>query len=202
MPIARTVAVGLPHHVIQKGARGINLFHCDEDRSRYLNLLRTNGARYGCDFWAWCLMSNHIHLVAVPRNGDSLARTMGESHRLYARRLNKRQDLQGHLFQERFRSYPIDNDAYLLGAICYIELNPVEAGLVKQAVDYEWSSARHHIFGSHDTLIASSPVRDMVRDWAGFLSDTTAQRVSRVDIERRLAAFEKAAKNLNLSRDK
>ena len=79
--LARVVIPHLPHHVLQRGVRSLPLFRTDEDRHEYLRLLSTYGARDGLRFWAWCLMTNHVHLVVVPERPDSLARAIGEAHR-------------------------------------------------------------------------------------------------------------------------
>jgi putative transposase len=82
------------------------------------------------EVWAYCLMPDHVHLIAVPRTADGLNRAIGEAHRRYSRMVNSRENWRGHLWQGRFASYVLDK-SYLLTAARYIELNPVRAGLIR-----------------------------------------------------------------------
>ena len=102
---ARVVIPHRPHHVIQRGVRSLPIFFSEADRDTYLGLLAQFGAHEGVQFWAWCLMTNHVHLVVVPpENPTALARAIGEAHRRYTRPVNFRAGVRGHLFQERFHS--------------------------------------------------------------------------------------------------
>ncbi len=121
------------------------------------------------EIWAYCLMRNHVHLVAVPESKDGLAKAVGEAHRRYTRYVNFREGWRGHLWQGRFKSYVMD-ESYLLAAVRYIELNPVRAKLVSNPADYPWSSAAAHVEGREDRLIVASPLREMVGDWREFLN--------------------------------
>ena len=92
-------------------------------------------------------MPNHVHLIAVPESEIGLARAIGEAHRRYTRRINFREGWRGHLWQERFASFPMD-ESYLLATARYIEMNPVAAaGFVANPGDYLWSSAVHILPG-------------------------------------------------------
>ena len=113
-------------------------------------------------------MPNHVHLIAVPQDEQGLARAIGEAHRRYTRRVNFREGWRGHLWQERFASFPMD-ETYLLAAARYVEMNPVHAGLVKRPEDYPWSSARAHIEGRDDSLVKVAPLLEIVGDWRTFL---------------------------------
>ncbi|KAF0125950.1 MAG: transposase [Elusimicrobia bacterium] len=141
--IARVVIPQCPHHITQRGVRSMQVFLNDADRRKYLNLLKANGKKYGVEFLAYCLMSNHVHIVAVPESGDSLARAIGEAHRKYTREVNLREDVRGYLFQGRFYSCPTD-ERYFVTAALYTERNPVRAGICRQAWGYQWSSAAFH----------------------------------------------------------
>ena len=88
-------------------------------------------------------MTNHIHLVAVPAEGDGLQRVLKPLHMRYAQRINRAQGWKGHLWQGRFFSSPLD-DVYLWAAVRYVERNPVRAGIVRRAENYRWSSAAEH----------------------------------------------------------
>lgn len=142
--IARVVIPGIGHHITQRGVRSINIFHNDEDKKAYIKLLSKLSSKEGSEIHAYCLMDNHVHLLLVPKKEDSLRKIVGETHRLYTRRINFRQEVRGHLFQERFFSCPLDNSHYIATAR-YIEKNPVRAGMCQQAWDYDFSSAKYHI---------------------------------------------------------
>src|SRR5690606_15343147 len=100
-------------------------------------------AETGLAVWAFCLMTNHVHLLAVPGRADALARGAGLAHRRHAAALNRRHGWTGHLWAGRFFSTPLD-EAHLWAAVRYIELNPVRAGLVARAEEWPWSSACAH----------------------------------------------------------
>jgi putative transposase len=168
--LARVVIPSLPHHVIQRGVRSLPIFFSDADREAYLALLAQFGAREGLQFWAWCLMTNHVHLVVVPPDEPTaLARAIGEAHRRYTRLVNFRERVRGHLFQERFHSFPIQTDPHLLTVVRYVERNPVRARMVPQAVTYPWSSARHHVQQTPDRLVTNSPIHAIAPDWGRLL---------------------------------
>lgn len=117
---------------------------------------------------AYCLMTNHVHLTLVPSTEDGLRAALGEAHRQYTRLINLRDKCRGHLWQERFHSFVMD-EAHVLACARYVELNPVAAGMVRRASDYRWSSARAHLSGKDDMLVCVSPLLSRVPDWAGFL---------------------------------
>ncbi len=167
--LARVVAPGLPHHVTQRGNRRQDSFFNDDDYRAYLDLMAEWCAHYGVAIWAYCLMTNHVHLIAVPETEAALGLAIGEAHRRYTRRVNFREGWRGHLWQGRFASFPLD-ERHLLAAARYVELNPVRAGMTKRPEDYAWSSARAHLAGRDDRLVKAGPLLDMVGDWAGFLA--------------------------------
>ena len=122
--IARVVVPRYPHHVTQRGNRRQQTFFCDDDYRAYLELMAEWCKRCGIEIWAYCLMPNHVHLIAVPNSEDGLRRGIGEAHRRYTRRVNFRERWRGHLWQGRFASFVLD-DLYLLAATRYVEMNPV-----------------------------------------------------------------------------
>ena len=179
--LARVTVPGLPHHVTQRGNRRQRVFFSEEDRQLYLRLLREQSRRYGVAFWAYCLMDNHVHVIAVPERPESLARVFGEAHRCYTTLVNQREGWTGYLWQGRFASFPLD-EAHGYAAIRYVERNPVEAGLVTRAEDYHWSSARSHVHKAHDPLLTPLRLAEEHGDWAGYLR-TPADAVG-LEIER------------------
>ena len=168
--IARIVVPGLPHHVVQRGNRRQDVFFNDRDRFVYITLLRTACEEHGVRIWAYCLMRNHVHVIAVPEHADSLARCFADAHVRYTRRINRREGWQGHLWQARFCSRVMD-ERYLVAAVRYVERNPVTAGLVRLAWQYRWSSAAWHVgIRSRDPLvIGDEPLRTLIDDWRSYL---------------------------------
>lgn len=167
--IARIVAPGYPHHITQRGNRRQQTFFSDDDYRAYLDLMSQWCGRSGVSVWAYCLMPNHVHLVAVPESEDGLRRAIGEAHRRYTLRVNAREGWLGHLWQGRFASVVLD-EAHLLAAVRYVERNPVRAGLVASAEQWPWSSARAHVSGLDDILAKVAPMRDWVGDWTQYLA--------------------------------
>jgi len=144
--IARVVVPEVPHHITQRGNRRLQTFFCDEDYEAYRDLMSQWCTRWGIEVWAYCLMPNHVHLIAVPPSEKALSQAIGEAHRRYTRRVNFREGWRGHLWQGRFASFPMDK-THLYLAARYVELNPVRAKFVKKPQEYRWSSAAAHIAG-------------------------------------------------------
>jgi putative transposase len=144
--ISRLVASGYPHHDTQRGVRSMPIFDDDGDRIAYLGFMAEELKRFSVEVLAWCLMTNHTHLIVVPSDARLLARAIGEAHRRYTRMKNFSAGVRGYLFQGRFGSCVLD-ERHLLAAARYVELNPVNAGIVKDAEQYPWSSARYHLGG-------------------------------------------------------
>ena len=135
--LARLVIPGLPHHITQRGNRRQKTFFNDGDYQAYLELMAEWCGEHGVEIWSYCLMPNHVHLIAVPKTEDGLRCAIGEAHRRYTRRINFRKKWRGYLWQGRFASFVMD-EPYLLAAARYVELNPVRAKLVKTARQWPW----------------------------------------------------------------
>jgi putative transposase len=166
---ARVVVPGVPHHVTQRGARRMQVFFSASDYLSYKTLLAQKARRYGLDLWVYCLMPNHVHLIVVPSSKEGLARPLGEAHHRYALYVNRRHGWRGHLWQERFASFPMD-EPHLMAAIRYVLLNPVRAGLARTATDWPHSSARAQILGEADPLVNCRPTSDRIADWELYLN--------------------------------
>ena len=141
--LARIVAVDVSHPLTQRGNGRRFILDCDADRAVYLSLLRENIAVYRVTLIGYCLMSNHIHLIAIPRMADGLALALKHTHGRYAFYWNAAHNSSGHAWQGRFYSCPLD-EPHLWEALRYAELNPVRAGLVREAECWPWSSAATH----------------------------------------------------------
>ena len=142
--IARIVAVGLPHHITQRGNYRQEVFLDDSDRRQYLSWIQDYSLKYRLSILAYCLMPNHVHYIAIPQEEDSLAKTFNIAHMRYSQYFNKKIKAGGHLWQGRFYSCILD-EPHLLMAAKYIERNPVRARLVKKPWEWRWSSAPAHI---------------------------------------------------------
>ncbi|HSB15041.1 MAG TPA: transposase [Bryobacteraceae bacterium] len=157
---ARLVVPGFPHHITQRGNHRQDVFFSDNDRRMYLAILRDHVHRQNVRILAWCLMTNHVHIVAVPSRDDSFALAFGRTHNEYARWLHVRQRRVGHLWQNRFHSCPLEG-RHLWEAVRYTELNPVRAGVVCAARDWRWSSAQAHLGGGDEwNLVDLIPWRE------------------------------------------
>ncbi len=167
--LSRIVVPGYPHHVTQRGVRSMDVFHSESDRREYLSMLGEEIAWHGVAILAWCLMTNHVHFVAVPHRETSLAGAFGAAHRRYTRMKNFAVGVRGYLFQGRFGSCVLD-ESHLMAAARYVELNPVRVGLVTLPWEYPWSSARFHVrIAEHDSLVTDRTLLGLVSDWEGFL---------------------------------
>lgn len=170
----RLVVPGYPHHVTQRGNRRMKTFFCREDYAAYLALLAEARTDARVAIWAYCLMPNHVHLVVVPEEREGLAALFRQVHRRYTRRINFREDWRGHLWQERFHSFVMD-ERHLLAAVRYTELNPVRAGLCDHAAGWEWSSARAHLSGSDDAVVTVMPMLQRIADWRAYLGESGSE---------------------------
>jgi len=166
--LPRGVAPWYPHHVVQRGNRRLPTFFRDEDYWLYLRLISEWCDKFHVEIWAYCLMTNHVHLIAVPETMDGLRKAIGEAHRRYTTAVNRREKWTGHLWQGRFSSVVMD-EAHLLTAARYVELNPVRARMVVRPDEYKWSSARAHMLGQDDILVKAGRLLGEVGDWPEYL---------------------------------
>lgn len=145
---ARIVIPNYPHHVIQQGHNRQTVFVGDDDYRYYLDNLAEWKEALECKVYAFCLMTNHVHLIIdpadKPENLGKLMKRIGGRQTRYVNRLEGR---RGTLWEGRFRSSPIDRDSYLLACCRYVELNPVVAGMIDDPADYPWSSCRSKLDG-------------------------------------------------------
>jgi REP-associated tyrosine transposase len=167
--LARVVLPGSPHHVTQRGNHREPIFFAAGDQAAYLSLLNAYSRQEGVKVMAYCLMPNHVHLVLVPGAAHGLHRALMATHGQYAQRINRMRGQSGHLWQGRYFSSPLDEN-HFLHAIRYVELNPVRAGLVVKAQDYEWSSARAHC-GTR-----FNPILESTSRWAQLAAITSWSR--------------------------
>ena len=166
--LARIVVPDVAHHVTQRGNRSQPVFFSDDDYAAYRGLVTAACAANDVRCLAWCLMPNHVHLILVPSDADGLRAALAEAHRRYSRAVNAAHGWTGYLWQGRFASYPMD-DAHLLTAIRYVELNPVRAKLAERAEAWRWSSATAHVTGKPDGLTDLKGMAGLHRNWRAML---------------------------------
>ena len=151
----------VPVHVIQRGNNRSACFVTDEDRSFYLFHLSRYLSRSDCELHAYCLMTNHVHLLLTPKHHNScgeLMKSVGQLHSQYVNRTYRR---TGTLWEGRFRSCLVQSEAYVLACYRYIELNPVRAGIVDTPTNFRWSSYPTNAFGEPNASI--TPHADYLR---------------------------------------
>jgi putative transposase len=182
--IARVVLPGVPLHLTQRGIRRFDVFRDQADRQLYIRLLGGSCQRSGLRICAYCLMTNHVHVVAIPERKDSVAKALHRCHGVYARLFNLKYELSGHLWQARPYSAALD-EQHLWAAIRYVELNPVRAGMINRAERYAWSSAAVHCGLKRDLLIHPEWASlDLIPDWKKWLEIGNKPEVDQLIRER------------------
>ena len=144
---ARIIVPGATVHLMQRGNNRCDCFFAEQDRAFYLFHLARLLPRARCALHAYCLMTNHIHLLVTARDPDSCATLMKHINQLYTQYVNRTYRRTGSLWGGRYKSCLVQSEGYLLTCCRYIELNPVRAGLAIQAADYPWSSFRANAHG-------------------------------------------------------
>lgn len=154
----RFIVPDLPVHIVQRGNNRMPCFQSDEDRLVYLSLVRELVRSTGCALHAYCLMTNHVHLMMTPPDGDACSSLMKVLSHRYALYFNKKYQRTGGLWEGRFRSCLVESSEYILACHRYIELNPVRAGMVCTAATYPWSSQAVNTGANADPLVTTHPV--------------------------------------------
>ena len=172
--MGRIVAPLMPHHVVQRGNRRQEVFFGEEDRIVYLRILQEQSQKNQVKIWAYCLMSNHVHFIAVPEGEAGLAKAIGETHKRYTRKVNFREGWRGYLWEGRFKSYVLD-EKYVYAAVRYVERNPVRVKIVQRAEDYRWSSALAHVQRRKDPLLSDFYLMEEIEDWSEYLREEEEQ---------------------------
>lgn len=184
--VARTVFAGLPHHVTHRGNGRETVFFNDDDRICYLTWLKEYADKHKLEIIAYCLMTNHVHLVAVTFAEESLHKVLRPLHMRYAQKINRERGCDGHLWRGRFFSSPLD-EGYMWAAVRYVERNPVRARMVRQAGDYDWSSAAGHCKLKEDRILTCSSrwIEEFegIENWTNWLTEGDDSR--KVEVLRR-----------------
>jgi putative transposase len=150
---ARITLPGVAVHVIHRGNDKAECFFSDEDRSFYLFHLGRYLPRARCALHAYCLMSNHVHLLLTAASASGCALLMKGIGQLYAQYVNKQYGRSGYLWEGRFKSCLVQSEQYLLRCYCYVELNPVRPSLVRHPAEYRWSSYSANALGKVSSLV-------------------------------------------------
>ena len=141
---SRIVIPQMPHHVTQRGNYRMDVFDESKNYRKYCELINEYTDDHGCEIVAYCLMTNHVHFIVIPKKEQSLAKIFNAVHMRYSHYINGKRGVKGHLWQGRFYSCVLD-EKHLYRAIRYVEKNPVRAKMVREARGYKWSSARQHM---------------------------------------------------------
>jgi len=150
----RSIFRGVAVHLIQRGVHPVACFRAESDYLVYLSQLRQLCAKYGCTIQAYCLMTNHVHLLLTPNTAEACTLVMRDLGRRYVPYFNRRHERTGTLWEGRFRSCIVESANYVLACYRYIELNPIRAGMVEHPAGYPWSSYSANGGGRADPSIA------------------------------------------------
>lgn len=162
--IARAVAPRFPHHIVQRGNNREDIFFNDEDRAVYLFLVNRYSEKWNTPIICYCLMTNHVHLLAKPSTEKSLQKMMQGLTLCYTQHMNRKYKRTGRLWESRYHSCIVDQEAYLWAVARYIEQNPVRAAIVENPQDYPYSSARAHFGLVHDSVLGEDLFSEMQRN--------------------------------------
>jgi putative transposase len=177
--VARIIADNHPCHITQRGNNRQDVFLDDADYTSYLAFLKMLAEKYSVRILGYCLMKNHVHLIAIPQKASLFAKAIGVTHFRYAQYFNKKYKRSGHLWQNRFYSTVLEQK-HLISAMRYIERNPVRVGAATRPEQYPWSSAKAHVSGqSTDDFLDRHTWKELFDDknWGEVLRDAADESV-------------------------
>jgi putative transposase len=154
---SRLILPGVAVHVVQRGNNRVPCFRHDNDYLMYLAHLRRLSEKHDCALHAYCLMTNHVHLLLTPQTAGACTGLMRDLGQRYVQYFNDRHERTGTLWEGRFRSCIAESALYVLGCYRYIELNPVRAGMVDHPTGYLWSSYAVNCGLRSDPLVSYHP---------------------------------------------
>lgn len=166
----RIIVPNVPVHVTQRGNRQLNIFHDDADKEFYMKRFMFYKKKYKVKLYAWCLMSNHVHFVVEPLRKNSLYKLFLCLNTSYVNYYNKKYNISGKLFGNRFFSCLLDNE-HLYNTIRYVELNPVRAKMASRIDEYEWSSMQEHLGLRNRYYLSNLPsfMTSLTKNWSEYL---------------------------------
>jgi len=189
----RQVRIIIPHeahHITQRGNYRQEILEDDDNFRQYLIWLKEYSRKYKIDILAYCLMSNHVHLIGIPKDKESFAKAFNSLAMRYSQYINRKRKLCGHVWQGRYFSCVLD-EIYLYRAIRCVEQNPIRARMVENAWDYKWSSAGTHVGMEADSIIPLKKTFNMdTEEWKEYLKevDEEANKEVRLKTKRGLVA--------------
>jgi len=153
----RTLSPTKIYHIMVRGNAGRDIFFDEEDRKKILRIIDNKKREREFEIYAYCLMDNHFHLV-LKECDDNISHIMKRINTTYVLYFNKKYQINGHLFQNRFKSEIVENDAYLLALVRYVHNNPLKAGLVDTLENYQWSSFLNYIKPNKKKIINTTDI--------------------------------------------
>jgi putative transposase len=165
----RLIIPDIFHHAIQRGNNRQDVFNSNEDRLYYLKWARRLAEENYVPIMGYCLMTNHTHLLVLPRNADDMINFMKLLGQRYTQYVNRKYHRSGKLWENRYKIHPVDPELYYV-VLKYIEMNPVRAGVVSDAVGYPWSSASYHLSGRANPTVMADGLQRSVFHYKDFFS--------------------------------
>lgn len=195
--LSRMDLPGVPQHIVQRGNNRLPCFLDDQDRLRYLALLRECLDATGCRLHAYVLMDNHVHMLLTPPECGATARLMQKLGRTYVSRFNAQHGRTGTLWEGRYKACLVDSERYVLRCARYIDLNPVRARIVEDPAAYRWSSCAALCGQRTDALLAFHPAQAALGT-----TDNERARVYRGLLEEAVSANELTAIRIYLQQQR
>lgn len=156
---ARIILANTPHHIVQRGHNRQTVFVEKADYDYYLDTLKEWKRELNVSVYGYCLMTNHVHRISNPNNEpENLGKLMKRLAGRQTRYVNHQENRSGSLWEGRYKSSPIETNAYLLSCLRYVERNPIKSGMVKSVADYEWSSYSQHAGLTENKWIDDDPI--------------------------------------------
>jgi REP-associated tyrosine transposase len=170
--VTRGLADGMIYHVINRGNCRQEVFHKDSDFQAFVSLLREAREKHPVKLMAYCLMSNHFHLLLSPEKADDLSKFMQWLMTSHVRRYHRHYRTSGHVWQGRYKSFIVEEDGHLLTVARYVEGNPVRINLVPSADEWPWSSHGERLNGGN--LIDGLPL-ELPANWTEYVNQPTTE---------------------------
>jgi len=161
----RAARGGYCYHVLNRGNGRSEVFHKDGDYAAFIKLLRQARERLPMRILGYCLMPNHFHMLLWPHKDGDLGRWMQWLMTSHVRRYHQHYASSGHVWQGRFKAFPIEKDDHLLTVLRYVERNPLRAELVSRVQDWRWSSVAEHLGESGESGIVTAGPVPLPADW-------------------------------------
>ncbi|MBN2120771.1 MAG: transposase [Candidatus Omnitrophica bacterium] len=186
----RYIIPQIPHHALQRGNNRQKIFSDKKDKDYFLANLKQYAQENKVAIGAYCLMTNHFHLLLYPESYEGLVNFMKLISQVYSQYINRKHKRTGKLWENRYKLHIVDPD-YEWVVTRYIEQNPFRAGIVKKAEDYKYSSARAHLNGVDDDILTKDILKGEKKDYRIFFDDDKARDVMFLDKIRTILKQEK-----------